>query len=186
MIAKVHTTPIKTVESAFRRVRSKKRIAENTHYFHLDFTEASSLLQNEEANSQGLIVLNKLGYLMLVKALDDDRAWDIYAHMVHVYFTFAQPTMPVLLDTPKKFEPKFKGPIAAHWNALNACTRAGKLKTPDDESSPCLATFPRGCVKTRPLLQGIGTQLASGSQPGHVPGATVRLVSEWSGGARVA
>ena len=103
MIAKAHNVSAKTIRSAFQQHR--KQFIEGTHCFRLDFTEASSLLGSQVANSQGLVVLTKAGYLLLNKPLRDEKSWKVYAQMIDEYFALldgASPTLTTRVMTPQR------------------------------------------------------------------------------------
>ena len=86
-IARVHAVSEKTVESSFQRHRD--RFTEGKHFYRIDFTEASSLLLSEGANSNGLTVFTRKGYLLLTKPMRDTKAWEVQEQMVDEYFTMA-------------------------------------------------------------------------------------------------
>lgn len=55
-------------------------------YFQLTFEEVRSTNFVPRPNSQGLILITENGYLMLVKSLQDDLAWEVQRQLVNNYF----------------------------------------------------------------------------------------------------
>ena len=83
MVARVHSVSIDTVRASF--YRHKKRFTKGTHYFQLDFTEANQLLLDATVSANGLTVLTKKGYFILVKPMQDNVSWDVQVQMA-AYF----------------------------------------------------------------------------------------------------
>jgi phage regulator Rha-like protein len=85
-IAAVHGVSIKTVQSSYRE--HKARFQEGKHVFHLDFAEASQLLagQGVKASPNGLTLFTEAGYLLLVKPMRDETAWQVQERMIEAYF----------------------------------------------------------------------------------------------------
>lgn len=80
----LHQRPDGTAGRNFRE--NKHRFIEGEDYFNLSFEEIRATNFVERPNSQGLIVLTQMGYLMLVKSFTDDLAWHIQRQLVKNYF----------------------------------------------------------------------------------------------------
>lgn len=65
---------------------NKKHFVEGTDYFHLSYEDLRSTNFVERPNPKGLILITESGYLMLVKSLQDDLAWEVQRELVNNYF----------------------------------------------------------------------------------------------------
>lgn len=93
MIDQVHQRPDDTAGRNFREHRA--RLLEDSDYFVVSRSQNSEIRGLEtDVPNRGLIVLGEQGYLMLVKSLTDDLAWDVQRQLVNRYF---RPAPPVLL-----------------------------------------------------------------------------------------
>lgn len=80
----VHERAEGTASRNFRENRD--RFVKGVDYFNLSFDEARATNFVERPNSQGLILITESGYLMLVKSLTDDLAWEVQRQLVNNYF----------------------------------------------------------------------------------------------------
>lgn len=80
----MHQRPDGTAKRNFNE--NKERFILGEDYFSLTFEEARSTNFVPRPNSQGLTLITKMGYLMLVKSLNDDLAWHIQRQLVKNYF----------------------------------------------------------------------------------------------------
>lgn len=69
---------------------NKDRFIEGTDYFHLSYEELRSTNFVQRPNPQGVTFLTESGYLMLVKSLTDDLAWEVQRQLVNNYFRSKQ------------------------------------------------------------------------------------------------
>ena len=83
-IDEVHERTDGTASRNFRENRD--RFIKGVDYFNLSFDEARATNFVERPNSQGLTLLTESGYLMLVKSLTDDLAWQVQRQLVDSYF----------------------------------------------------------------------------------------------------
>lgn len=65
---------------------NKDKFIEGTDYFNLTFEEARSTNFVQRPNSQGLTLITESGYLMVVKSLTDNLAWQVQRELVNSYF----------------------------------------------------------------------------------------------------
>ena len=84
MVDAVHERPLGTARRNFNE--NRERFTPGKHYFKLTHEEASSLYENRTANSQGVMVLTKRGYLLLVKSFTDDLSWKVQEELSDKYF----------------------------------------------------------------------------------------------------
>jgi hypothetical protein len=85
MIDQVHQRPDDTAGRNFREHRD--RLLEGSDYFVITRSQNSEIRGLEtDVPNRGLIVLGEQGYLMLVKSLTDDLAWDVQRQLVNRYF----------------------------------------------------------------------------------------------------
>lgn len=83
-IDEVHGRTAGTAARAF--YANRKRMTEEVDYFKLHRADLNSPYFVEFSSPNGLIVLTETGYLMLVKVLNDPKAWDVQRKLVDVYF----------------------------------------------------------------------------------------------------
>lgn len=81
-IDEVHERPEGTARKRFND--NRKHFIEDTDYFVRNTDEAKSEFGLIAPN--GLILITESGYLMLVKSLSDDLAWEVQRQLVNVYF----------------------------------------------------------------------------------------------------
>jgi hypothetical protein len=81
----VHGVLQKDIERSFREHQT--RFHEGKHCYLLDFAEASQLLSSigAKANPYGLGIFTEAGYLLLVKPMRDDLAWQVQERMIEAY-----------------------------------------------------------------------------------------------------
>lgn len=82
-IADVHGVPAKQIRTNF--LRNKERFVEGCDTYLIDFSK-KHLLEAFEIPPRGLRVFTETGYLMLVKTMTDDLAWDVQRQLVDTYF----------------------------------------------------------------------------------------------------
>lgn len=78
----VHDRPDGTSRAAFNR--NKKRFIANEDYFVCQTYEAKEKFGISAP--KGLILLTEMGYLMIVKAFNDDKSWEVQRTLVNSYF----------------------------------------------------------------------------------------------------
>lgn len=87
-----------------------------------------------------LLLLNPTAQMELTHHLDDELNKEIaYRHSKTGAEAEVSPLQGVIRSSKAEFAPKFQGLIAGHLNALNARTKAGQLKVPDDVGSQRVA-----------------------------------------------
>lgn len=85
MIDQVHERPDGTAKRNFNENRI--RFVEGEDYFLVPRSEADEIRTfGIEVPNRGLIVFSESGYLMLVKSLTDDLAWEVQRQLVKCYF----------------------------------------------------------------------------------------------------
>lgn len=85
-IDRVHERPTGTARRNF--LKNKKHMIENKDFYKLSTDEIRPLNPNRNFNyPKGALVFSKSGYLMIVKSLNDDRAWEVQRQLVNAYFT---------------------------------------------------------------------------------------------------
>lgn len=82
-VDELHGRNAGVARSAFRRLRQKNRVVEGKHYFRLPRTTVS---KEHGGAGEAVVALTERGYLLLVKAFNDDLSWDVQEHLVDVYF----------------------------------------------------------------------------------------------------
>lgn len=80
----VHERPEGTAGRNFRE--NRERFIKDVDYFHLSYEEVRATNFVDRPNSQGLTLITESGYLMLVKSLTDDLAWEVQRQLVNNYF----------------------------------------------------------------------------------------------------
>jgi hypothetical protein len=94
----------------------------------------------EAGGHRPLLLLTATAQLELAHHLDDELNREIaYRHSQAGAQAEASSLQGVIRSSKAEFVPKFQGLIAGHLNALNARTKAGALKLPDDVGSPRVA-----------------------------------------------
>ena len=83
-IDEVHDRPKGTSSRNF--YKSTKHFTEDKDYFKLSLDEIRRTGFDELANPMGVNLITKSGYLMLVKSLTDDLAWEVQRQLVDTYF----------------------------------------------------------------------------------------------------
>lgn len=73
-------------ENRYKSDGKTEKFIRDEDYFYLTFEEASTTDFVERPNSQGLILITESGYLMLVKTLNDDLAWEVQRQLINNYF----------------------------------------------------------------------------------------------------
>lgn len=85
-IDRVHNRANGTASRNFNK--NRRRLIETKDYYKLSSNEIRSLKTDTNyAYPKGAIVFTKSGYLMIVKSLNDDKAWEVQRQLVNVYFT---------------------------------------------------------------------------------------------------
>ena len=80
----VHERTEGTASRNFRENRDK--FIKSVDYFNLSYEEVRATKFVDRPNSQGLTLITESGYLMLVKSLTDDLAWEVQRQLVNNYF----------------------------------------------------------------------------------------------------
>lgn len=80
----VHKRPDGTARNAFKR--SKKHLIENEDYIVLKSNVHKAYIRNIDIPNRGITVFTESGYLLLVKALNDDLSWQVQRQLVNSYF----------------------------------------------------------------------------------------------------
>ncbi|ANF84617.1 hypothetical protein A7J50_1178 [Pseudomonas antarctica] len=97
MIDEVHQRVDGTAARNFRE--NRQRFIEGADYFLLAKSQNLEIQGlGAEIPNRGLIVLTEQGYLMIVKSLTDDLAWDVQRQLVNRYFR-AEPKLAPALPT---------------------------------------------------------------------------------------
>lgn len=95
MIDQVHERSDDTAGRNFREHR--QRFIEGADYFLLSKSQNLEIQGlGAEVPNRGLIVLTEQGYLMIVKSLTDDLAWNVQRQLVNRYFRAEPKLAPVL------------------------------------------------------------------------------------------
>jgi hypothetical protein len=71
-----------------------------------ELSETRVLVPSELSNPNGLIILTQKGYLLLVKPLRDETAWQVQAQMVDAYFAMATAGLPTIIMAPQRPAPQ--------------------------------------------------------------------------------
>ena len=152
----VHHRPKGTASRNYRK--NKKHFVENQDFYTINQPDEIRRLGLERPQGgvpMCVIVLTKQGYLMLVKSLNDDHAWDIQRQLVNKYFEKTEPT-PVqeseqlsLAMPANQIAELFTNPdnviaIATQWK--NAVEEANRLREQNMEQAMQL------CV-AQPMIQ---------------------------------
>lgn len=93
-VAKAHGVSLETIRSTF--YRHTEQFIEGTHCFRLDSTEANQLLLSATVGRNGITVLTKAGYLLLIKPLRDKKSWKVQTDLIGEYFALLDDTSPTL------------------------------------------------------------------------------------------
>jgi len=81
----LHMRPEGTAKRNF--TENRPRFVEGEDFYLIDFSKKDEFRRfGIEVPPRGLIVLTESGYLMLVKSLTDDRAWQVQRQLVKGYF----------------------------------------------------------------------------------------------------
>ena len=83
-IDKLHGRPEGTASRTFSE--NRRRMVSGEDYFHLTNEEIQATKIVNYSSPKGLILLTESGYLMLVKSLTDDLAWEVQRQLVNAYF----------------------------------------------------------------------------------------------------
>lgn len=74
---------------------NKDRFIENEDYFAISQND-NKIRGLENIPNRGIVVLTEQGYLMLVKSLNDDIAWEVQRKLMNSYFRSKKQEIPVL------------------------------------------------------------------------------------------
>lgn len=89
---------------------NKEHLIENTDYFFVKPADVQKYeIRTSEINNRGTYLLTETGYLMLVKSLQDDLAWEVQRELVNRYFR---------VDNSKKIINEIKGQVLTLVNDL--------------------------------------------------------------------
>ena len=95
MIDEVHKRPNGTAGRNFNT--NRERFIENEDYFYLNSHSLNEFRQSYPGivgeSAQHVIFISETGYLMLVKSLTDDLAWQVQRQLVSQYFKVTQPAL---------------------------------------------------------------------------------------------
>lgn len=93
-VADIHNMEVKEIRKSILRLISKRRLKENVDYIDLvkggnlfttfnlsDYYAKSALTQ-----AKNIFVLSERGYSKLIKAMDDDKSWDVMEEFIDNYF----------------------------------------------------------------------------------------------------
>lgn len=112
-IDEVHERPSGTARNAFRR--NKKHFVEGTDYLTLSSKGISNVhetyISNISIPARGITVLTESGYLMIVKAFNDDLSWKVQRELVNNYFKATDRKEKVIEPLPEGFPPDYPKPI---------------------------------------------------------------------------
>lgn len=91
-IDELHQRPDGTASRNFRENRDK--FLARTDYFHVDLATDEIRRQfGAGKNASEIYLITESGYLMLVKSLTDDLAWEVQRQLVNIYFKSRPMTM---------------------------------------------------------------------------------------------
>jgi phage antirepressor YoqD-like protein len=94
-ISEIHNIEIKEITKSINRLISKNRIKENVDYVDI-ISQVNTLPMNLEevfgikpaylSRTQNAFILSERGYSKLIKAMDDDKSWDVMDQFIDEYF----------------------------------------------------------------------------------------------------
>jgi hypothetical protein len=108
-----HGRPEGTARKRFND--NRQHMIEGVDYFNVQMSEKRTL--GFEVPNRGVTVITQSGYLMLVKSLSDDLAWQVQRQLVNTYFRKGQADDSLKLQIQQE---------RAHAMLMNAKTRALK------------------------------------------------------------
>jgi len=98
-IANIHGMELKEVNKSINRLVAKDRLKEKTDYVDI-LSQVNSLPMNIEttfgikpeylSRTKNIYILSERGYSKLIKAMDDDKSWDVMEEFVDSYFNLRQ------------------------------------------------------------------------------------------------
>lgn len=91
-IDELHRRPENTASRTFSA--HKQRFVEGVDFFWLSYEELNSTRYVELPSRNGLTLLTESGYLMIVKPMTDDLAWEVQRKLVNGYFRAKEQAAP--------------------------------------------------------------------------------------------
>ncbi len=99
MIANIHSMELKEVNKSINRLLAKDRLKEKLDYIDI-LSQVNSLPMSIEttfgikpeylSRTKNIYILSERGYSKLIKAMDDDKSWDVMEEFVNSYFNLRQ------------------------------------------------------------------------------------------------
>lgn len=113
----VHQRPDGTAKRNF--LENKDKFIEGVDYYELSSSQKNEIRTLEIPN-RGITVLTASGYLMLVKSLKDDLAWNIQRELVNNYFTIQK--------LKREYHKPIDRAIKQHFNIAGTIIQATGIK----------------------------------------------------------
>lgn len=96
VISDIHNIRLSDINASINRLINKNRIKEGIDYINIlsetvslrDFAKELGMLSSNR--TKDAFILSERGYAKLVKAMDDDKSWDIMDKFIDEYFTMRQ------------------------------------------------------------------------------------------------
>jgi len=145
-VSEIHNVEIKEVTKSINRLLEKKRLKENVDYIDV-VSQVNSLPMDLEqvfgikpaylSRTNNIYILSERGYTKLIKAMDDDKSWEVMDNFVDSYFELRNVVKEVI-------------------NAEDlALLRICKSNSPEETA---LAVKEYRCVITQPLVKALEEQ----------------------------
>lgn len=110
MIADVHGVPVSNVQKSFQR--HQDRFTAEKHYYRINAEESQRCGLRVQTGQHGALLFTRHGYLLLVKPMKDDKAWNVQERMIDEYFAM-QTALQALPTVPQVKDPKLQMLIEA-------------------------------------------------------------------------
>ena len=145
-VAEIHNIEIKEVTKSINRLLEKKRLKENVDYIDvvsqvnslpMDLDQIFSVKPAYLSRTKNIYILSERGYTKLIKAMDDDKSWEVMDQFIDEYFEMRK---------------TIKEVISAEDLAL---LRICKSNSPEETA---LAVKEYRCVVTQPLVKALEEQ----------------------------
>lgn len=99
IVADIHGTELKEIKKSVNRLISKSRMVEGIDFIDI-LPQVNSLPMDLEVDfgikpaylnrTKNIFVLSERGYSKLIKAMDDDKSWDVMDRLIDEYFTMKE------------------------------------------------------------------------------------------------
>lgn len=95
-IAEIHKSRLSDINASINRLVNKNRIKQGVDYINIlsetvplrDFAKKLGLMSSNR--TKDAFILSERGYSKLIKAMDDDKSWDVMDQFVDEYFSMRQ------------------------------------------------------------------------------------------------